>query len=157
MDVRTYQDAPRIINIPFRILLDITIQELGFQKPEYHLELCENNEVCMTILLNTSTLREQTCSVYLSITGIKSRSYETAEDSACQKAIEYIEETTNSIVRDLSYVRLVYVKQMYRDLLLKLGKAAEYKRKLARGWFLAGRNMSSFSEQILSIWWARSD
>uniref|UniRef100_A0ACD5XF65 Uncharacterized protein n=2 Tax=Avena sativa TaxID=4498 RepID=A0ACD5XF65_AVESA len=145
------QDTPRIINIPFKILLGITLQQLGLSKAEYHLELCENNEVHMTILFNTSTLREQVSTVYVSVSGIKSRSYETAEDSACQKAIEYIEEATNSVVRDLSYARLVCVKEMYQDLLLKLKKAAEYKRKLARGWFLAVRHMSSFLEQILNI------
>jgi hypothetical protein len=78
-------------------------------------------------------------------------SYQEAEDSACEKAIKYIEYTTNTIVNDVSYERLLHVKDLNKILLEKMRDAHDYKRQLARGWFLAVRHMSSFSRQLLNI------
>uniref|UniRef100_A0ACD6AJZ2 Uncharacterized protein n=1 Tax=Avena sativa TaxID=4498 RepID=A0ACD6AJZ2_AVESA len=145
------RDTPRVINIPFRMLLDLMLQELGISKAEYHLELCDDGEVRVTVQFNTSTLPAEGSPVYISVAGIKSRSYEEAEDSACANAITHVSQATNTIVRDLGYGRLLEVEEINKCLLRKLKKAHEYKKKLARGWFLAVRHMSSFSEQILSI------
>lgn len=114
--------------------MDIILQELSVSKPEYHLELCENSEVRVTILFNTSTLHGEGSPMYLSMTGTKSRSYETAESSACQKAITNVEQATNSFIRDLSYAWLVYVKEICQYLLRTLRKVEEY-NFFARGWF----------------------
>jgi hypothetical protein len=127
------------------------LQELGLSKAEYRLEFCEDNKVRMTILFNTSTLPNGNSPTYITVYGIRSRSYKLAEDSACEEAIKYLERQTNSVMRDVSYERVLHVKEVNEILLEKMRDAHDYKRQLAMGWFLAVRHMSSFSDQLLNI------
>jgi hypothetical protein len=85
------------------------------------------------------------------MSGIESDYYEIAEDSACVQAIQYVEEATKTIIKDLGYSRLVEAKEETKILLHKLKKTHEYKKQLARGWFLSVRHMVSFSKQVLNI------
>jgi hypothetical protein len=100
-------------------------------------------------MFNTSTLPVEGAPVYLSMSGTESESYEIAEDSACVQAITYVEEATNTIIKDLDYRQLLEVKGQNKILLRKLKKAHGYKKQLARGWFLSVRRMASFSKFIL--------
>jgi hypothetical protein len=109
------------------------LQELGLSKAEYRLEFCEDNKVRMTILFNTSTLPYGNSPTYITIYGIRSRSYELAEDSACEEAIKYLERHTNSVMRDVSYERVLHVKELNEILLQKMKDARNYKKKLAMG------------------------
>jgi hypothetical protein len=76
--------------------------------------------VCAVVLFNTSTLPKGDSPTYLTMSGIKSKSYEVAEDFAYEKAITYAEEATNTIIRDLSYKRLLEVKKQNKCLLHKI-------------------------------------
>jgi hypothetical protein len=127
------------------------LETLGVSKAEYRLHLCEDNKVRVTVMFNTSTLPVEGAPVYLSMSGTESESYEIAEDSACVQAITYVEEATNTIIKDLDYRQLLEVKGQNKILLHKLKKAHEYKKQLARGWFLSVRHMASFSKQVLNI------
>jgi hypothetical protein len=53
--------------------------------------MCEDSKVQITVLFDTSTLPKEDTPQYLTFSGIKSRSYPEAEDSACEKAIKYLE------------------------------------------------------------------
>jgi hypothetical protein len=127
------------------------LQELGLSKATYRLDMCEDSKVQITILFDTSTLPKEDTPQYLTFSGIKCRSYPEAEDSACEKAIKYLEYTTNTIVKDVSYERLLHVKELNEILLEKMKGAHYYKRQLARGWILAVRHMYSFSQQLLNV------
>lgn len=138
------QDTPRVIRIPYRMLLNLMLQDLGLSKAEYHFELCENSGVRMTVLFNTAPLSLDGATIYTRISGTQSTNYEVAEDSACENAIAYIEMATNPVIRDFSYNRLREVQETYESLV-------QYKKQLERGWFLAVRHMASFYQQMLSI------
>jgi hypothetical protein len=56
-------------------------------------------------MFNTFTLPVEGAPVYLSMSGIEYESL--AEDSACVQVITYVEEATNTIIKDLGYSRLV--------------------------------------------------
>jgi hypothetical protein len=113
--------------------------------------MCEDSKVQITVAFDTSTLPREDSPQYLTFSSVKSTSYQEAEDSACEKAIEYIEYHTNTIVKDVSYARLLHVKELKGILLDKMLDAHYYKKQLAKGWFIAVRHMSSFSEQLLNI------
>jgi hypothetical protein len=113
--------------------------------------MCEHSKVQITVAFNTSTLPTEDSPQYLTFSGVESTSYREAEDSACDRAIKYIEYHTNTIVKDVSYERLLHVKDLKEILLEKMKDGHYYKKQLARGWFLAVRHMSSFSEQLLNI------
>lgn len=113
------------------------LEQLGVSKAEYRLHMCEGSKVCVTVLFNTSTLPVEGAPVYLSIFGIESESYEIAEDSACIQAIMYVEEATNTIIKDLSYGRLIEVKGQNKILLHKLKKCTNTRSSLLGvGFFL---------------------
>jgi hypothetical protein len=113
--------------------------------------MCEDGKVQITVAFNTSTLPREGSPQYLTFSGVESTSYRETEDSACDRAIKYIEYHTNTIVKDVSYERLLHVKDLKVILLEKMKDAHYYKKQLAKGWFLAVRHMSSFSEQLLNI------
>jgi hypothetical protein len=92
---------------------------LGFQKLAIVLTCAKIARVQITILFNTSTLPKENSTQYLTFSEMKSMSYQEAEDSACEKAIKYIEYTTNTIVNDVSYERLLHVKDLNKILLEK--------------------------------------
>lgn len=100
------------------------LEKLGVSKAEYHLHLCEDNKVRVTFMFNMATLPMEGAPVYLSMSGIESESYEIAEDSACVQAITYVEEATNTIIKDLGCSRLVEAKEENKILLHKLKKGA---------------------------------
>jgi hypothetical protein len=127
------------------------LEKLGVSKAEYHLQLCKDNKVRVTVMFNTSTLPVEGAPVYLSMSGIESDNYEIAEDSACVQARQYVEEATKTTIKDLGYSRLVEAKEETKIMLYKLKKTHEYKKQLARGWFLSVRHMASFSKQVLNI------
>lgn len=106
------------------------LEQLGVSKAEYRLHMCEGSKVCVTVLFNTSTLPVEGAPVYLSMFGIESESYEIAEDSACIQAIMYVEEATNTIIKDLSYGRLIEVKGQNKILLHKLKKRTNTRSSL---------------------------
>ena len=140
-----------MIRIPLKLILNVMLEELGLHEAEYHLEMCEDGEFRVTVRFRTSAVPLEGSSVYLSITGVKSSSYEVAEDTACEQAIRNIEAATNTIVKDLGYQRMVLANWTIRCLCHKLHEEHLYKMKLARGWLLVVKHMSSFSKQVLSI------
>jgi hypothetical protein len=113
--------------------------------------MSEDRKVQMTIRFSASTLPEEDHPQFLTFSGIKSTSYSEAEDSACEKAIRYIERTTNTIIKDVNYERLLHAKELTEIMIEKMKDAHDYKSQLAKGWFLAVRHISSFSEQLLNI------
>lgn len=54
------------------------------------------------------------------------------------------------ISRDFNYPRVKQLEEENKSLLHQLRQSHTYKKKHARGWFLALRHMSSFSQQIMN-------
>lgn len=64
-----------MIRIPYKMLLDLMLQDLGLSKAEYHFELCDNNTVRATVLFNTAPLPLQGATIYTKVSGIQSTDY----------------------------------------------------------------------------------
>jgi hypothetical protein len=107
---------PRIVRVPYRILLDLMLQELGISKGAYHIELCEEKEVSVTMLFNASMLPLEGSPVYISMPRIQSKDYEIAQDTTCIKAPGYIEEATNTVIRDWNYTWLKELEEQNKSL-----------------------------------------
>lgn len=120
------------------------LQELGVSKGAYHIELCEENEVRVSMLFNASMLPLEGSPVYILMSRIQSKDYEIAQDTTCIKARRYIEEATNTVIRDWNYTRLKELEEQNKSLVH--GRIQE--KKPASSWFLAVGHMSSFSQQV---------
>ena len=127
------------------------LDDVSITKAEHHLELSDDREFLMKIRLKTSKLHIQASPLDIWISGIWSTDYKEAEDSASMQVIRYIEKNANVVVRDVNYGCLKDLEDQNKNMKLQLEEAKQCKDKLAKGWFLAVRNMHSFSQQISSV------
>ncbi|VAH83946.1 uncharacterized protein LOC119278247 [Triticum dicoccoides] len=140
------QDAPTIIRIPLRAILDIVLAELGIPEAEYRREICDDNKICVTVLFDASTV--EGAPAHMSISGTYSTDDEVAEDTAALKAIEYLETAANVVIRDYSYDKLKRLEEETERLMEQLEEANYCISKLVRGWLLAVRCVCSFSHSL---------
>lgn len=169
------QDAQKLLTVPGRLILDEMLTQLGFPLAQYEHRRYEDYKVCVTVIFQTSKLTSQGSRVPVSISGVKTMDTTVAEHTAAVAAIRYLENVTNTVVKDLSYnllketrdenellkTELKDIKKQLQQARMETSKLAVVKRqlkksgekgrRLARGWFYSVRSMFSFSAQFYNV------
>ena len=138
-----------------RGILDDLLKQLEFPMARYERTVYDDNKICMTVIFQASKWSCNGSPVPMRISGVRSLDGNLAEHTAAVAAIRYLEGATNTVVKDLNYNRLekvqeenMYLRNQLTDVKSQLKRANVRSKKLARGWFLAVRNMFSFSAQF---------
>lgn len=121
------------LRISARMILDIMLEQLGIPKAVYRRRTYSHNRMSVTLCSSAPLPRVMgACPAHMSITGIHSADGEIAEDTAAVEAIRYIEQATNTMVKDLNYERLQKMQQQNGFLELQLYEAFDMINRLAR-------------------------
>ena len=141
-----------------RGILDDLLKQLEFPMAQYERAVYDDGKVCITVIFQASKWSCNGSPVPMRISGVRSLNGNLAEHTAAVAAIRYLENATNTVVKDLSYNRLkevqeenMHLKNQLADVKRQIKRANVRSKKLARGWFLAVRNMFSFSAQFSNV------
>jgi len=92
-----------VFRIPHRAVLDMLLAHLGLSPAQYERVVHEDGKIRVTVSFDTSSLDVGRPISDISVQGAYCTDDETAEDTAAIKAIRYIEDMTNTVVRDLNH------------------------------------------------------
>ena len=141
-----------------RGILDDQLKHLEFPMAQYERTVYDDNKICMTVIFQASKWSCNGSPVLMRISGVRSLDDSLAEHTVAVAAIRYLEGATNTVVKDLSYNRLkevqdenMHLRNQLTDVKSQLKRANVRSKKLARGWFLAVKNMFSFSAQFSNV------
>ena len=142
------QDAQIVLMIPGKLILDSILDQLGLPAAVYRRRVYKDYKTCVTVIFQPSRLSFQASSLPMAICGVRSMDVAVGEHTAAIEAIRYINNSSNTAVKDLNYSRLRQMENENEVLKNKLKDANIRGEKLARGWFYYVRHMCSFSQQF---------
>jgi len=142
------QDTQRVFRIPHRTILDSLLAHLGLSPAQYERVVHDDEKIRVTVLFNTSTMDLGGPISDISVPGLYCMDHKTAEDTAAIKAVRYIEDMTNTVVRYLNLASSKRQQRRAERLRQQLEESKTNNMKLARGWFLAVRYMHYFSVHV---------
>ena len=144
-------ETQRVFRIPHRTVLDSLLAHLELSPDEYERVVHEDGKIHVTVSFNTSTINLGGPISDISVPGLYCTDDEAAEDTAMIKAIIYIEDMTNTVVRDLNLASSKRHQRHAEHFLQQLEESRTNKRMLARGWLLAVRYMHYFPVHIRNV------
>jgi hypothetical protein len=144
------------------MILDEQLIPLGLPIAQYQRTMFADHKVYVTVIFPTTKLTRQGPNLPMKISGVKSIDKAAAEHTAAIAAIRYLENATNTVIKDLNYSKLKLleedssqqIKQLEaenRNLRIQLRKTQIKAEKVSRGWFLCVRYMCSFSTHLCNI------
>jgi len=94
------QDTQRVFRIPHRTVLDMLLAHLGLSLAQYERVVHVDGKIRVTVIFDTSALDLGGPISDISVPGAYRTGDEIAEDTAAIKVVRYIEDMTNTVVRD---------------------------------------------------------
>ena len=91
-----------MFRIPHRTVLDSLLAHLGLSPAQYKRVVHEEGKIRVTVFFNTSTIDLGGPISDTSVPGLYCTDDEAAEDTVAIKAVRYIDDMTNTVVRDLN-------------------------------------------------------
>ena len=88
--------------IPHKTVLDCLLAHLGLSPAQYKRVIHDEGKIRVTVFFNTSTIDLGGPISDTSVPGLYCTDDEAAEDTAAIKAVRYIDDMTNTVVRDLN-------------------------------------------------------
>jgi len=125
---------------------------------KYEQTVHQDSRISVTVIFQSPALTCHNSPFITRISGVESFDTAIAEHTTALETIKYMENVTNTVIRDLNYDHLKYadeenkhVRKQLRATKPLLKKETLKSKKLARDWFWAVRNMFSFSSQFYNV------